>query len=370
MPGRVRRVVLTCDAIGGVWTHAVCLSAGLAARGVEVCLVVIGPAPSEEQRMQVAPLRGVRVVEVPGALDWTARDARDLRSTEAAVRRLCSAFGADLVHVNSPALVAQGRWPVPLIAGAHSCLGTWWRSVKRGPVPCDFDWRIGLTREGLGRARAVIAPTVSFVKDLLAYYGVGLRVSVVRNGLVRGTKSETRGNLILTAGRLWDEGKNVAVLDTAAGLMTHPVHAAGALTGPNGETYRVRNLVSLGVIGKSEMEATFAATAIYAAPSLYEPFGLSVLEAAQHGAALVLSDIPTFRELWSGAAVFVDPRSASAWAQTLTRLASDEDLRAALGQAAFRRAQAYSAERMVEGVLGLYQAALRGKPGEKEALAS
>ena len=39
--------------------------------------------------------------------------------------------------------------------------------------------------------------------------------------------------------------------------------------------------------------------------ALYEPFGLAVLEAAQAGCALVLSDIPTFRELWDGAALFV-----------------------------------------------------------------
>ena len=42
----------------------------------------------------------------------------------------------------------------------------------------------------------------------------------------------------------------------------------------------------------------------------YEPFGLAVLEAAQAGMRLVLSDIPSFRELWDGAATFVASRRA------------------------------------------------------------
>ena len=44
---------------------------------------------------------------------------------------------------------------------------------------------------------------------------------------------------------------------------------------------------------------------IFVSVSRYEPFGLAVLEAAHAGCALVLSDIPTFRELWQGAASFV-----------------------------------------------------------------
>ncbi len=41
-------------------------------------------------------------------------------------------------------------------------------------------------------------------------------------------------------------------------------------------------------------------------PARYEPFGLSALEAGLAGCALVLGDIPSLREIWHGAAVFVD----------------------------------------------------------------
>ena len=54
-----------------------------------------------------------------------------------------------------------------------------------------------------------------------------------------------------------------------------------------------------------------ARAAIFVSSSVYEPFGLAVLEAAGSGAALVLSDIPTFRELWDEAALFAPPGDAA-----------------------------------------------------------
>ena len=58
---------------------------------------------------------------------------------------------------------------------------------------------------------------------------------------------------------------------------------------------------------------------IFAAPALYEPFGLTVLEAAAAGCALVLGDIASLRENWEGAAIFLPPADASAWQAALTR---------------------------------------------------
>ena len=60
-----------------------------------------------------------------------------------------------------------------------------------------------------------------------------------------------------------------------------------------------------------------ARAAIYALPAHYEPFGLSILEAAMSGCALVLGDIPSLREIWGDAAVFVHPDNRDAVARCL-----------------------------------------------------
>ncbi|MBK8907109.1 MAG: glycosyltransferase [Rhodospirillales bacterium] len=98
-----------------------------------------------------------------------------------------------------------------------------------------------------------------------------------------------------------------------------------------------------------------AAAPIFVSPSLYEPYGLTVLEAAQAGAALVLADIPSFRELWSDAALFFSARNAAALAAAANRLIDDPALRARLGLAARERAADYTIERTVEGMERLYR---------------
>jgi glycosyltransferase involved in cell wall biosynthesis len=90
----------------------------------------------------------------------------------------------------------------------------------------------------------------------------------------------------------------------------------------------------------------------------FEPFGLAVLEAAQAGCPLVLSDIPTFRELWDGAALFVAPDSEIDVAQAIESLIADPALRAQLGAAAVERAALYTPAAMAEGMLGIYDRVL------------
>ena len=104
------------------------------------------------------------------------------------------------------------------------------------------------------------------------------------------------------------------------------------------------------------MSEVSAEDVIFAAPAVYEPFGLSVLEAAACGGALVLGDIPSLRELWQGAALFVAPRDQDALSDALQRLARDHQLRAKMRRAALMRARRYSLDAMVEAYRALHRA--------------
>jgi glycosyltransferase involved in cell wall biosynthesis len=98
--------------------------------------------------------------------------------------------------------------------------------------------------------------------------------------------------------------------------------------------------------------------AIFASPALYEPFGLSVLEAAAAGCALVLSDIATFRELWSGAARFFEPGDSQALHRILAELCADDVERTRLQRAAYEHSLSYSLARTTSAYLKLYQGLL------------
>ena len=152
------------------------------------------------------------------------------------------------------------------------------------------------------------------------------------------------------------------MLDAAAGRIAHPVVAAGAAIGPNGEQFTPRNIELVGLLGSDAMEQHFASASIFVSPALYEPFGLTVLEAAQRGAALVLSDIATFRELWDEAALFVPPGDAVALALVLNKVVGDTNLRRKLGGRARVRSQRYSMLRCVEATVQVYQQLLPDSP--------
>ena len=177
-----------------------------------------------------------------------------------------------------------------------------------------------------------------------------------------GKPNDRRRTTILTAGRLWDEGKNLACLDAAAALLEHPIRAAGPITGPNGASVTLNHLTLLGSLDKPAMAREYGSAAIFVSMALYEPFGLAVLEAAQAGCVLVLSDIPTFRELWQDIAVFLDPDQPDALADVLNALMRDPKRRAHLGRLAQARAARFSVERMVEATSNLHHALARTVP--------
>jgi glycogen synthase len=166
--------------------------------------------------------------------------------------------------------------------------------------------------------------------------------------------------MVLTAGRLWDEAKNVATVCAAAHAISWPTYVAGPTVNPGADSPAASMLedsrvIYLGALSPDEMAAWMARAGIYALPARYEPFGLSVLEAAQAGCALVLGDIASLREVWDDAALYVPPDDASALAAAIELLIADESLRDSMAHRARVRAQLMTPARMAAAYVHAYQ---------------
>jgi glycosyltransferase involved in cell wall biosynthesis len=136
---------------------------------------------------------------------------------------------------------------------------------------------------------------------------------------------------------------------------------AGETASPDGGAVALpANVHPVGRLGSPEIAARMAEAAVFAAPARYEPFGLAILEAALSGCALVLGDIPTLRELWDDAALFVVPDDTAALREALATLLSDPEAAAALGRRARRRAGRYTAHRMGEAYVETYASLIAG----------
>jgi glycogen synthase len=333
------RVLMSTDAVGGVWTYATELRAALAQHDVEVVLATLGPAPPPDPRDPWLHCR----------LEWQDDPWEDVLTSGDWLRELSTRCGADLVHLNGYAHGAL-PWPVPAVVVAHSCVLSWHAAVRHAPAGREWGRYREAVAAGLEGADAVVAPTAAMGRALGRHYGAGHRCRVIPNGVSPGPDSATqREPFVLAAGRLWDDAKGLDMLDAAADGLPWRVELAG-----EGGGRTARHAILLGRLERDRLRARMAQAAIFAHPARYEPFGLAVLEAALAGCALVLGEIESLREQWDGAALFVAPGDGAALRAALDRLIADAPLRRTLAAAARQRAEQRDAPRMAAGYLALY----------------
>lgn len=346
------RVTLTCDAVGGIWTHSLDLASGLCALGWEVSLVVFGPVPSEEQTTQARDVGLASLHHIPTRLEWMPEPWDHLEEAADRLEQIVDEERPNLLHLNSyhPA----GRpWQVPVVLGAHSCVLSWWRAVKGVSAPPEWD-RYALTVAlGLSAADAVVAPSNSMLRQLRDAHPhapcCGWSTMVIHNGRAgfEPAPGERRG-VAMAVGRAWDEAKNLETVDRVASMLSVPVEVAGA------GSEDLTHARGLGVVQPAELSVRLGESAVFLSPARYEPFGLAVLEAALSGCALVLSDIPTFRELWWGAALFASADDAEALATRVEDLLADPGSMRRLSSAARTRASTMTVESMARAYSELY----------------
>ena len=173
----------------------------------------------------------------------------------------------------------------------------------------------------------------------------------------RGADHEaSEGPVTLLAGRVWDAAKNVSLAAEAArGWLPGAVYLAGQTANPDsgGHAQVPPPLEALGYLEREALDDWLARADVYLSPARYDPFGLLPLQAALHGCALLLSDIPSYRELWDGAARFFRPDDADDLRRQWQRLLDQP------GEAAQRARQrariCYTPARMAAAYAALYQ---------------
>lgn len=363
------KILMTADAVGGIWTYALDLSRGLRVHGRAVTLAIVGPDLGADRRAD-AEAAGLAVIDLGHRPEWLAETPAEVARAGEALRALVGRSGADLLHLNHPALAAATAFDVPVLAVCHSCVATWWAAVRDTPLPAAFAWQAEAVGAGYRAAARLVAPTRAFAEATATIYDLPAVPRVVPNGRAAQPPAAFPQALApgaLTLGRLWDEGKGLETLDRAAALTRVPIRAAGPLVGPNGASIRPVRLETLGSRPEAAVRGLLAARPIFVSAALYEPFGLAILEAAQAGCALVLSDIASLREIWEGAALFVEPRDAAGFAAALDQLDAEPALRASLGEAAQRRSLAYGLAVQVERMEALYDVLLGAAPRASDA---
>lgn len=287
-------------------------------------------------------------------------------------------------------------YAVPLLAACPTVITVHDLSFMRFPDafrPFNRAYLTFITRSATRRAARVIAVSESTRQDVVRFCGVPAdRVVVIPNGVSGAFHPVRPGeaaafrqrqrlpeHFVLFLGTL-EPRKNLLGLLEAYALWLerrpqparrHPGRAKLVIAGGKGWYYqeifeRTRALglagevIYPGYIPADELPSWYQAADAFVYPSLFEGFGLPVLEAMASGTPVITSNVSSLPEVAGDAALLVDPHDVAGLADAIDRILGDRALAAGLRDAGLARAASFSWPRAAEATAALYWQTLGG----------
>ena len=281
-----------------------------------------------------------------------------------------------------PAHVLPLYCPVPAVVTVHDLGYLHYPEAHR---PFDRRYLHWTTRRHSRVAHRIIADSLATRQDLVDFYGADpARIRVVYLGrdenLARVTDTKTiaqakagyhiQGDYLLYLGTLHPR-KNLARLieafHTATGTLQNE-DLKLVIAGKRGWLYddifaQVRRLsltdrvIFPGYVAEAVKPALLSGALAYVFPSLYEGFGLPVLEAMACGVPVLTGNGSSLPEVAGQAALLVDPHSADDIAAGLVKLITNADLRRRLVEQGYRQIEAFSWQKAAAEVLAVLESA-------------
>lgn len=344
-------ILMTTDTAGGVWTYSMELCSALARNQINVHLATMGEPLDEHQRKEAEKQSNIEIHESNFALEWMDNPWKEVDKAGEWLLELEQKIQPDLIHLNN---YTHGDlpWQNPVVMIGHSCVLSWWEAVENEPAPEKWDEYKKRVKKGLQQADVVVGVSDAMIDSLQKFYGPFSETEVIYNGRSSEQFSpKEKMPIIFSMGRMWDEAKNLATLNEIADSLFWPVYTAGDSDLDDDST----TVQHLGKISPPKAAECLARAGIYVMPARYEPFGLSILEAGLSECALVLGDIPSLREIWGEAALFVNPDDPKELQKQIQGLIQNPSELKDMAQKAREKAQNYSTEIFEKRYIELYR---------------
>ena len=355
----------------GAATYIVSLAHALAELESGLRLTVVVQA-SHASHFTSVP--GLEVVQVPRMSPWVR-----ILWEQISLPRICRQVEVDLLH--SP------HYTLPLARGGRSVVTFHDMTFFRMPeVHLAYKWVFFRTiiRWSARRADAILVPSASTQSDLARLIaqttakthviplGVSSSFQPVRDPVVRRGVTERYGlpdEFLLYVGNLEPRKNLPRLLEAYASLTNGRVIPPLVLAGTRGwkdaplremieRLDLAGRLITPGYIPQEDLPAVYSMATAFVYPSLYEGFGLPVLEAMACGTPVITSNVSSMPEVAGDAAMLVSPQNVDALAEAMERLLAEPDLRLELSRRGMARAGEFTWRRAAEATLVVYRQVL------------
>ncbi len=334
---------------------------------IEYFVLVDRPLPPRIEALLDTKYLQVVVHTSPGGKLWTA----------CALPRLARRLRADVVHLQ---YIAPLRLPCPYVCTVHDI------TFRLFPQWFDFKDRLlmnWLMPRSMRRAARVTVPSECTAHDIMTAYHIGRdKLAVIPyaappefsvppdEDAIGRTRARygLNSDYFLFVGTLQPRKNLPRLLQAFARAKTGPVELVIAgkqgwrqprledMIADLGLTRRVR---LLGYVPDDDLPPLYAGALALLFPTLYEGFGLPVLEAMACGTPVLTSSVSALPEVAGTAALLVDPLSPADIARQIARLASDAELRRFLAEAGRQRAARFSWVQTASETVNAYQDTVR-----------
>ncbi|TFC01248.1 glycosyltransferase family 4 protein [Cryobacterium mannosilyticum] len=282
------------------------------------------------------------------------------------VARFARRLGADLVHC--PANLGPAWSPVPVVLTVHDLLPFRHPEYVPGAYSRVLRTMIRLAARG---ARRILTVSAASRSDIVRYLRIpASRVDVVplagQDQEANPTQLPRLPRQLLAVGNRMPH-KNFPLLLEALSLIPEGARPHLVVTGSHGDDPLTPVVARLGLepwvslrgwLHPDELDRLYAESSLIVFPTLFEGFGLPVLEAMSRGCPVVCADLPVLHEVAGDAAVYVSPHDAAALAATISELLDDPAELARRSGLGRDRASTFSWATTAQGTVASLQRAL------------